>query len=397
MVSDLVRSSHAQIHLGGARAPSVVACLLIALSVYVMLPVLPPILAGAWVAALVRPLVPVLVRRIRKEGAATLITTLLVLSVLVPAAALCVTTGLAALDMGRALLGSASLPDAFALLAMPGAEMSLSPREQFLALAQQYGGSTLALASALMEAAGDVALQVFVLALSTYAFLAYDRRFYAFSLQRLPIAPKHVERLRLAFHETGRALLIGTGLTCLVQAACGTLIYLSLGVPRPFILGGITFVAAFLPGIGTALVWVPVAIALAVIGHPLRALIMFLLGAIVISSLDNLLRPWIAQRTRLSLPPVITLMSMLGGMVALGGWGLLLGPLVLRLGMEALEILREENASGAHLGCTDTVRQPASAAMSAAQDTPLAPDQGGGVEEFAPRCARVWVRANSTE
>jgi predicted PurR-regulated permease PerM len=339
-VTELVRSSQVQIRFGGLGAPTVVAIVLIALGVFVMLPVLPPILVGAWIAGLARPLVPTLVKGLRKESAATLVTTLLVISVLVPCAVLCVTISFAAIDLWRTFIGSASIPEALAILGQTDAGATSS--EQFLSLAREYASSTLSLASSVLGAAGDGALQLFVLVLSCYAFLAYDRRFYTFCLLRLPIAPKHVERLRLAFHETGRSLLIGTGLTCLVQAVVGSAVYFALGVPRALVLGGVTFVAAFLPGLGTALVWGPVAAGLALTGHHAKAAVLLLLGATVIGSLDNLLRPWIAQRTKLALPPIVTLLSMLGGLAVLGGWGLLLGPLVVRLAMEALEILREE-------------------------------------------------------
>ena len=93
----------------------------------------------------------------------------------------------------------------------------------------------------------------------------------------------------------------------------------------------------------TALVWVPVSIGLALDGQTTKAVILFAFGAIVVSSADNVLRPLFSKWGQLQMHGVIVLLAMLGGVVAFGGWGLLLGPLLTRLAIEALRIFREED------------------------------------------------------
>jgi predicted PurR-regulated permease PerM len=76
-------------------------------------------------------------------------------------------------------------------------------------------------------------------------------------------------------------------------------------------------------------------------GRPIAALVLLGVGAFI-SLADNLLRPVLARHARLQLPTFVVLVSMLGGIAAFGAWGLMLGPLFVRLAVEGLSILREK-------------------------------------------------------
>jgi predicted PurR-regulated permease PerM len=107
------------------------------------------------------------------------------------------------------------------------------------------------------------------------------------------------------------------------------------------VLGLLTLVVSIIPSVGTALVWGPVALGLALTGRPVAAAVLAGFGFIVIGSLDNILKPMLAKWGHLQLSTFLVLVGMLGGLVVVGPWGLLLGPLVLRLAKEAVAISRE--------------------------------------------------------
>jgi predicted PurR-regulated permease PerM len=90
--------------------------------------------------------------------------------------------------------------------------------------------------------------------------------------------------------------------------------------------------------VGTAIVWMPVAVGLALTGQLVRAGILLALGLGVIATVDNVLRPWLARLGRLQLPALVVFIAMMGGWRLIGGWGLILGPLLIRMGAEALSI-----------------------------------------------------------
>src|SRR5205085_4284904 len=90
-----------------------------------------------------------------------------------------------------------------------------------------------------------------------------------------------------------------------------------------------------------AVVWVPVTAGLALTGQTGKAITMGVIGIGVVSTIDNLARPWLAHRGQLKLPTWIVLVAMFGGIEVMGGWGLIMGPLFVRLAKEALVISRE--------------------------------------------------------
>jgi predicted PurR-regulated permease PerM len=176
--------------------------------------------------------------------------------------------------------------------------------------------------------------------LAAYAFLADGSQIYAWIEEHLPISPASFRRYATAFTETGRGLFIGVVLTGVVQGIIATVAYLALGIPRALVLGVMTALASLVPSVGTALVWIPIALGLGLTGSWWRAIIMAIIGIFVIGLADNFLRPLLARRGNLRLPTFVLMVSMFGGLATVGAWGLLLGPLLVRLAVEAVSIER---------------------------------------------------------
>jgi predicted PurR-regulated permease PerM len=158
------------------------------------------------------------------------------------------------------------------------------------------------------------------------------------------LARNHTQRLAAAFEETGRGLVISMGGTSLFQGALATIGYLVVGAPQPFMLGMLTSIGSFIPIVGTALVWVPLSLALVALGRDGQAIAVVVIG-LVVSTLDNFVRPWLSRYGHLQLPTFVIFIAMMGGIAAFGGAGLLLGPLFVRLASEALELWREDRAA----------------------------------------------------
>lgn len=87
--------------------------------------------------------------------------------------------------------------------------------------------------------------------------------------------------------------------------------------------------------------WIPVVAGPAVTGRSGAAIVLMIAGVAVIGTIDNLVRPYLARRGKLQLPTYVVLVAMFGG-ILMGGWGVLIAPLVVRLTKEALSILRDE-------------------------------------------------------
>jgi len=89
-------------------------------------------------------------------------------------------------------------------------------------------------------------------------------------------------------------------------------------------------IASFIPVVGTALIWVPAVLYLAVTRHFWTAGFLVFWGVAFIGLSDNLIRTWIV-RGETKIHPLLIFFSVMGGLVAFGFLGIILGPLVLSL------------------------------------------------------------------
>lgn len=121
--------------------------------------------------------------------------------------------------------------------------------------------------------------------------------------------------------------LVGTAVAQGVLAAFG--LWIS-GVPQPVLLAVVTGVISILP-VGAPLVWIPASLWLLTQGQTGWGIFLALYGGLVISTVDNLIRPWAIARGA-NLPLLLTLLGALGGVLAFGFLGLFLGPVVLAVG-----------------------------------------------------------------
>ena len=126
---------------------------------------------------------------------------------------------------------------------------------------------------------------------------------------------------------TTRAVLYGLVLTAILQGALAGLGYWGAGVNAPVLLGAVTAILALIP-FGTVLVWGAVSGWLVFSGETWTGLGLALWGSLVVSQIDNLLRPIvISSATRI--PYLLVLFAVLGGIGAFGLLGLFLGPVVI--------------------------------------------------------------------
>lgn len=319
----------------------------------VFLPLWAPLVLAAWIADLVRPLQRRLERVLYGRAAAAGV--LLVTSVIVVGAPIGATVAflagrlreLLSVSMRSGSVGAA-LRDLF------GSGESVEPPaprpRQWLELAREHGAAAWRVLSNVSSASATAFVGVMAFGVAVFALMVHGPRLYAWLARHLPLNARARWRLVGAFRETGRGLLVGTGGTALLQGALSTIAYAVLDVRNPGALGLLTAVASIFPALGTAAVWIPVAVALALAGHVVRAAFLGAIGFCVIATADNVVRPWLSRLGRLRLPASVVFLSMLGGIELVGTSGLILGPLLVRVGVEALAIARAERpGSGAAL------------------------------------------------
>lgn len=162
----------------------------------------------------------------------------------------------------------------------------------------------------------------------------------------LPLEPRHTRALVHEFRSIGRSAFIGTMGTALVQGVLAGMGYAIAGVSQPMLWATVTMLASFLPVIGTAAVWIPISIAVALSGRTSWAVFLFLWGVVVVTSLaDYVIRPKLVG-SKGQVHPLWLLVSLLGGVEMFGLVGVIVGPILMSLCLSVLKIYEQERLAG---------------------------------------------------
>lgn len=254
-----------------------------------------------------------------------------------------------------------------------------------LSAAVTRGAETFVTVSAtlLRDTAGFVVSLAF-LTFTLYFFYVDGKDLIRTFVNAVPIENAYTAAFLRRFGEVGKHLFRGYLLVALYQGAASFLIFLLFGVKGPLPLGLLTAIASFVPMVGTTLVWGPVGVARIVSGDPTAGFAILILSFILVSGVDNLLRPLLLTE-RIKIHPLLVFFSIMGGLQLFGLNGLILGPMMLMLfftGVDLFEQAYGTRKPGRGGGESDTAGSPAGVDGDA--DAGTGPDAGEGETEAAP-------------
>lgn len=153
----------------------------------------------------------------------------------------------------------------------------------------------------------------------------------------VPLSAEHQGALGENFTLVIRATVKGTVVVALAQGVLGGLMFWLLGIRGALLWAVVMALLSLLPGVGTALVWVPVAVYFLVTGAVWSGLLLIGYGVLVIGLVDNVLRPvLVGKDTRI--PDYVVLISTLGGLAVFGANGIVVGPIIAALFLAAWDI-----------------------------------------------------------
>lgn len=222
-------------------------------------------------------------------------------------------------------------------------------KENLQAVAKEYTGLT---TDMLIKLGGSIARGLFDLTLgvmiSYFMFLHGARVSVRISTLIERFGGAGGQRLLDVSKNTLIGVVYGMLGTALAQGALAALGFWMADVPGASFLGLMTFFLSFVPN-GPPFVWLPTAIWLYSEGETWRAVFVGIWGFLVVSTIDNLLRPYFIS-LRGDLPFLLVLLGVVGGIIAFGFIGIFIGPTLLALAYALLtdwSLTREEGAQNA--------------------------------------------------
>lgn len=181
--------------------------------------------------------------------------------------------------------------------------------------------------------------------LSIFYFLKDGAHFRKALVVLSPLSDIDDEKIIKKLARAVNGIIKGYLLVALIQGILMGLGLALFGVPNPAIWGLLTIITALVPTVGTAIISVPAIIFLFVTGNTFEAIGLLLWAFAVVGMIDNLLSPIIVG-SKIDLPPLLILFSVLGGISLLGPVGILVGPLTISLLYTLISIYRNEFRQG---------------------------------------------------
>jgi predicted PurR-regulated permease PerM len=164
-------------------------------------------------------------------------------------------------------------------------------------------------------------------------------------LQKIsPLSKESEKKIFKQFKDITHSVIFGQFIVGLIQGIITGIGFFIFGVPNAIVLTLIASLVGILPIIGPWLVWVPVDIWLFLNGRFYAGIGMLIYGILIISWVDNLIRPLIVSK-KTKINPGIILVSMVGGLLTFGVLGLILGPLIISYLLLLLEFYKNKKAN----------------------------------------------------
>jgi predicted PurR-regulated permease PerM len=212
-----------------------------------------------------------------------------------------------------------------------------------------------------VQSAIGILIGLAIMMISLYYFMADGPAMIRTAMYLSPLEASYEKELLERFGDVSRAVVVATLLSAVIQGALAGLGYLfALPSHAPiFLLTALTMVTALVPFVGAAAVWICVCGWVYLYGErvvdgeltrgdPLTAIILAVYCTIVVSGIDNVIKPFILHGQS-KLHPLLALLSILGGVQVLGPVGILVGPMLVSFLQALLYMLRKELDSFGHV------------------------------------------------
>ena len=196
-------------------------------------------------------------------------------------------------------------------------------------------------------------LVIIGLMLFTLFYMFSDEESFLRGLRKhLPFKRDTLKDLGEQFRNNVNANVLGQAIVSLVQGILTGLTLWIFGVPDAAFWGTVAFFMAFIPVLGTPLVWLPAGLIQLSQGNSTQGVGILLVGAIVITNIDNLLRIMLAKRMG-DVHPLVTLAGIVIGVPIFGILGLVIGPTILSFFIVLMQVFANQNLDLREEAATD--------------------------------------------
>ncbi len=193
----------------------------------------------------------------------------------------------------------------------------------------------------LISSSTNFLLSTFIMFFVMFYLLIEKDKFYEMFISILPFSKKNSNYLMSESKKVIVAVLIGQVLTAIIQGTLGMLSFIVAGIEGALFWGVVMIILSIIPVVGAFLVWLPAGIFLILNGDIIAGIGILLWGGLVVSQVDNIVRPKLVNKFA-DIHPLETFLGIFMGISAFGIIGILIGPLILSLFSTLIRVFRQE-------------------------------------------------------
>lgn len=194
--------------------------------------------------------------------------------------------------------------------------------------------------TAIVSSVLNIATGIVLIFVSLFFFLRDGKEFRDILIDLSPLSDRNDEKIFTKLAGAVTATVRGVILVSIVQGFLAGLGMWIFGIPNPTLWGSISAIASLIPGLGTAVIFIPAVIYMYIIGNIPFAVGLLLWGALIVGLVDNFLTPFLYSRG-VEVHQLIMLFAVLGGLVFFGPIGFIFGPIVITLFFSLIEIYQD--------------------------------------------------------
>ncbi|MCX6735156.1 MAG: AI-2E family transporter [Candidatus Peregrinibacteria bacterium] len=214
-------------------------------------------------------------------------------------------------------------------------------KKTVLDMAQSLSTYLVAQVATLISSISNFFVNVFILLFSMYYFFKDGKKIVEKIKAASPLPSLYETDLFDKIAVMSKAILVGVFLTAILQGFVGGIGFMFAGISNPIFWGTAMAFFSLVPLFGTAIIWVPAGIILAIMGQYGPAIFILIWGALVIGLVDNFARPYLIGG-KANTYPLLTFFVIMGGIWTMGLQGVIIGPLVLMFLMSFFQIYEAE-------------------------------------------------------
>lgn len=252
-------------------------------------------------------------------------------------------------------------------------------QEELQSFAKTAGATVLEFLNKTSASTFELVTNLFVTLFTMYYFFKEGDKLIQKMKFLLPLDEVYEDALIMRFVSVSKATIKGSLVIALAQGVLGGLTLWLFNISAPLLWGMVMVILSIIPMVGAWLVLYPIALVQILVGHTWQGIAIFLIGALLIGNIDNLLRPRLVGRDA-GMHDLMIFFSTLGGLSVFGVMGFIVGPVLAALFLTVLDIYAVEFKSHLEIAQAGTIRFPATKRAPAQPPPPLPPPESAAPE-----------------